>query len=430
MHKGTCSNHIRDITKLLKNHVTITASTIEELDEETILKKISNITSTYNFQDRAAPVEERTSIGTNYTKVVPTREINSTKRDEFWKKEEEMEKARVATETQARRLENLKLEEDRLKREQNEHLKREQQNKEPEVKKLAPAPVIQPVSPVKTIEKDESSKPRAEEMRQDRRNEARELIGNRVNTAKALFQQQAAQNSTPAPSAAPPKPIRKTIHKIENEPAPAVEHKAAPAQIQLPKAAPAEIQLPKAEPELVAKAITPEPAKTPEPIHIPSTDDDDEQFSTIKRSPKTPTTPDSHSKDNNFIAPSDYANNYHRESENGHQQSIVQQAAAQHVEVAATHEEDLSPEGEMLKAVALYDYQAVDETEISFDPGDIISHIDQIDEGMAVCCLEGRKIDEGRMINIFFLLLGWWQGLSERFGTYGLFPANYVELIN
>lgn len=45
-----------------------------------------------------------------------------------------------------------------------------------------------------------------------------------------------------------------------------------------------------------------------------------------------------------------------------------------------------------------------DESEITFDPGDIITHIDQIDEG-------------------------WWQGLGPD-GTYGLFPANYVELLN
>ena len=44
-----------------------------------------------------------------------------------------------------------------------------------------------------------------------------------------------------------------------------------------------------------------------------------------------------------------------------------------------------------------------DESEITFDPGDIITHIDQIDEG-------------------------WWQGLGPD-GTYGLFPANYVEII-
>lgn len=60
---------------------------------------------------------------------------------------------------------------------------------------------------------------------------------------------------------------------------------------------------------------------------------------------------------------------------------------------------------QMLKARALYDYQAADETEISFDPGDIITHIDQIDEG-------------------------WWQGLAPDGKTYGLFPANYVELIH
>jgi hypothetical protein len=45
-----------------------------------------------------------------------------------------------------------------------------------------------------------------------------------------------------------------------------------------------------------------------------------------------------------------------------------------------------------------------DATEITFDPGDIITHIDQIDEG-------------------------WWQGLGPD-GTFGLFPANYVELLN
>ncbi|XP_059488600.1 drebrin-like protein [Neocloeon triangulifer] len=56
-----------------------------------------------------------------------------------------------------------------------------------------------------------------------------------------------------------------------------------------------------------------------------------------------------------------------------------------------------------IRARALYDYQAADATEISFDPDDVITHIDLIDEG-------------------------WWQGLGPD-GTYGLFPANYVEII-
>lgn len=54
-----------------------------------------------------------------------------------------------------------------------------------------------------------------------------------------------------------------------------------------------------------------------------------------------------------------------------------------------------------VRAIALYDYQAAADDEISFDPDDIITHIEQIDEG-------------------------WWRGLCRN--HYGLFPANYVQL--
>ena len=47
---------------------------------------------------------------------------------------------------------------------------------------------------------------------------------------------------------------------------------------------------------------------------------------------------------------------------------------------------------------------SADEGEISFDPDDIITDINKIDEG-------------------------WWQGVNPR-GQYGLFPANYVEEIS
>ncbi|XP_051953522.1 src substrate cortactin-like isoform X1 [Xyrauchen texanus] len=60
------------------------------------------------------------------------------------------------------------------------------------------------------------------------------------------------------------------------------------------------------------------------------------------------------------------------------------------------HGEDLG-----VTAVALYDYQAAGDDEISFDPDDIITNIEMIDEG-------------------------WWRGVCR--GAYGLFPANYVEV--
>lgn len=54
-----------------------------------------------------------------------------------------------------------------------------------------------------------------------------------------------------------------------------------------------------------------------------------------------------------------------------------------------------------ISAIALYDYQAMADDEISFDPNDIITNIEMVDEG-------------------------WWIG--ECHGRYGLFPANYVEV--
>ena len=56
-----------------------------------------------------------------------------------------------------------------------------------------------------------------------------------------------------------------------------------------------------------------------------------------------------------------------------------------------------------LRAKALWDYQAEDDSEISFDPDEIITDVEKIHEG-------------------------WWRGKSPR-GLVGLFPANYVELI-
>lgn len=340
---------------MLKNQLTITASSTDDLDEDIILKKLSKITSAYNFESRTAPSDEKFVIGTNYSKVVPKREIDVNKRDEFWRKEEEIEKARVAAELAAKRLENLKIEEERLKREQREHLKREQLNKEIEAKKTIPEPkaeikTISPIKNVVAVEKDESpsTKPRAEELRMERRKEAQELIGNKVNAAKMMFQQQAVQSVQPPAKVAPPaKPIRKTIHKNEPE---------LPTQV---------VQAP------------PEPIKLPEPEIQPEVEEhieiaDDEQFSTIKRSPKTPTTPESNN--NGFIISdnSNETNNY-TQNDNVQENVAAKQEEESQVDVQQPPEEaqpeSLDDDQHLLKAVALYDYQAADDTEISFDPG-------------------------------------------------------------
>ncbi|KAI5613140.1 drebrin isoform X1 [Silurus asotus] len=59
--------------------------------------------------------------------------------------------------------------------------------------------------------------------------------------------------------------------------------------------------------------------------------------------------------------------------------------------------------GPLLRVRALYDYQAEDDTEISFEPGDIIMDVETVDKA-------------------------WWRGFSKD-GRQGLFPSNYVETI-
>ncbi|KAM8939675.1 src substrate cortactin isoform 2-T2 [Pelodytes ibericus] len=93
----------------------------------------------------------------------------------------------------------------------------------------------------------------------------------------------------------------------------------------------------------------------------------------------------------------------YEEPESGKQEVPVTEAVYETTEdyqdvenTYAEYEGDLG-----ITAIALYDYQAAGDDEISFDPDDIITNIEMIDEG-------------------------WWRGLCKE--RYGLFPANYVEL--
>lgn len=81
---------------------------------------------------------------------------------------------------------------------------------------------------------------------------------------------------------------------------------------------------------------------------------------------------------------------------------LVQQQGADSVHID-NYMQGQSLSGQGLCARALYDYQAADDTEISFDPENLITGIEVIDEG-------------------------WWRGYGPD-GHFGMFPANYVELI-
>ncbi|CAG9769875.1 unnamed protein product [Ceutorhynchus assimilis] len=122
-------------------------------------------------------------------------------------------------------------------------------------------------------------------------------------------------------------------------------------------------------------------------------DDESDQYATIKRSPKDVTNTSKNSE-----SPTSQT-----QQEKTNSSPFVEQTV-QMLEQDFVDEYIYGLAKEGYKARALYDYQAADDTEISFDPGDLITNIEKVDEG-------------------------WWQGLAPDGITYGLFPANYVELM-
>ena len=93
---------------------------------------------------------------------------------------------------------------------------------------------------------------------------------------------------------------------------------------------------------------------------------------------------------------------------------------------------------EGLSAVALYDYQATEEGELSFDPDDVITNIEKVSlffyhlhlilgalQLILYFCVSSH------CNYLFFLFFkmdeGWWFGTCH--GMKGMFPSNYVEII-
>lgn len=376
--KGTCANHIRDVEKLLKGaHITITARSEDDVEVDSIMEKLARATaSAYRFNEPRGETDAQTGpVGTTYRRVIPEQEINATERDQFWQKEEIEEKKRLEQERMKCEQERLRLEKEMRAREEKEALLREQKvtAKENTVarQKLAEQRAEEhhnarnqlAASQHYSNDVDDDHKSRSEELRRQRSKETQELIAQRTINARAVFEQNSAAGQMKS---------------------------AAMQQTYLQKGSHVEAAK-KALEENQQKEIA--ESKSPENVPIEA---------------------------NNSCAPEIEANVSSEveviQNRNSEVKEVETQEEAQlQLTKEAVTEDPLhnqvdgpylyfDPNNEGMKAKAVYDYQAVDDTEITFDPGDIITHIDTIDEG-------------------------WWQGLGPD-GTYGLFPANYVEVID
>ena len=418
--KGMCANHIRSVCDFFKGiHVTINARTEEDVDPKLVMDKVCKSTgSAYNFKERSFLSSSNNSgpVGTVYQRVNPGQEINSKERDRFWEREEQEERKRQEEERKRREEEKKRQEEERQKREIAEAAEREKReslfNEKREVAQKAEVKsrVEQNNMDGELDDREREERERRERsevLRRQRSEEAQSLISKRTINARAIFEQNtvAGQLSNLG---------RRASFQPSNDSSRVKNGITSPEAVAPPQDLSRKSSLPSWPPMLASDP--PQPVQQPPSPVVPSVEE-------VVPQPQEKSVED-------VTPPSDDERDW--ESEDSQTGTIVRKNHKKNVEISdeileakitsepiaktepepvylnggsSVMEEDEEEDGDLgLKARALYDYQAADNTEITFFPGDIITHIEQIDEG-------------------------WWQGFSPD-GTFGLFPANYVELLD
>lgn len=259
--KGLCANHVRDVGNFFSGaHVTLNARNEEEIEPQLIIDKVAKAGSAYSFKaPRSDDIGPTGPIGSNYQRINPIKEINSKERDTFWMKEEEEEKKRVAEERKRFEAEKLRLEQERKKREiveeQQREAKSEQRNENITMIKEAEKFAFESTKKEESyFEEEAPAVNKSDELRRIRNQEAQELISKRTIDARSIFEQNTVAGQM---KRTPEKPIRTSLAKNTNPP---------PTQ------------------EPVQEIRTPlTDLKAPEE---PQSDEEADQFSTIKRSPK------------------------------------------------------------------------------------------------------------------------------------------------
>ncbi|XP_041692194.1 drebrin-like protein isoform X4 [Coregonus clupeaformis] len=364
--KGLCANHVSSIANFLKGaHVTINARAEEDVEPEAIMQKVAKASgANYSFHKESNKFRDagpQGPVGSVYQKTNAMSEIKRTNKDNFWAQAEKDEEKRQREERCKADEERQKLEKDRKDREAKEATLREKRDKER----------ASMIDQQKTYQQQQEAESRDNEKQQweeqekdfqaaqkkglkrgesvEKANEAASLISQRSMNPREMFKQREkgmASSTADTNTPASPQPGRLNSPFLSK---------------QLCEPEPSHLPLRQASP-LPAGSASPVPAAV---------------------SVKAMAAPTQHNH-----APEPAENNLYEEPPQTEENTN---------EVAA----EKTNRG--VCARALYDYQAADETEISFDPDDILNGIEMIDEG-------------------------WWRGYSPD-GHFGMFPANYVELV-
>ncbi|XP_051277685.1 drebrin-like b isoform X7 [Dicentrarchus labrax] len=350
--KGLCANHVSSMANFLKGaHVTINARAEEDVEPEVIMQKVAKASgANYSFHKEASSRFQDSGpqgpVGSVYQKTNAMSEIKKTNKDNFWAQAEKEEEKRRQEERRKAEEERKILDRDTKDREAKEAMQRDKRDKER---------ATQIDQQKKYQQQQESESKEHEKQRWEEQEE------NQAAQKKAVKRGESVEKANEAASLISQRAVNpREMFKQR-------ERGITPSDSDVPAAAPA----------------SPQPEPDVDDGQSRCEYDEQEETPQEQLQEEAPPAANSHVQEAVYEEPAQ-----------------VEENNAYEVTAEVTAEET-SDRG--VCARALYDYQAADDTEISFDPDDIIAGIEMIDEG-------------------------WWRGYSPD-GHFGMFPANYVELI-
>ncbi|XP_060890040.1 drebrin-like protein B [Labrus mixtus] len=424
--KGLCANHVSSMANFLKGaHVTVNARGDDDVEPESILGKVAKASGcSFNFHKQTQEYRDapRGPVGSVYRKVNAVEEIQQTNKDDFWSKAQRDEEVRRQEESVRAEQERETVERER--RETEEKHARERQKRTRERAQLIEQNKLYQKQRDEDEDEDEERQRQNQQENESTKtgiksaasvqkaNEAKSLISQRAFNPRDVFKQreQSLEGSDRwSPAGSRPGKLQSPFFaqkSFERETLERPGSPPAPAAVRVLPMTPLSPFTP-ASPELSHSPVPPAGAAYTEEEEWSDEFDDDTDDAPSGLAPaqddlyEAPqpvvTEDDLHeapqpvvTEDDLYEAPQPvvteddlYENIYHN--------------------TPSAEETNVEAGGQDIRARAVYDYQAVDDTEITFDPDDIITGIEMVDEG-------------------------WWRGFGPD-GNYGMFPANYVELI-
>ncbi|XP_072341651.1 drebrin-like b isoform X2 [Scyliorhinus torazame] len=438
--KGLCANHVSSVGNFLKGaHVTINARAEEDVEPEVIIEKVAKASgANYNFHKESSRFQDthpQGPVGSVYKKTNAMSEIRSVNKESFWAQTEKDEEKRREEDKKKRNLEHEGLEQERKAREQKESELREQRFKER----------ASQIDQEKQFQKKQDSQSREHEKQRWNEQEQEYQAAMR----KGFKRSQSIEKATEAASVISQRSVHPKELFKDRERGMAGDSSSVTASMQPGKLRSPFLQSRSSQPEPPPSPVRPaaQPEPPPSPVRPAAQPTPQETLhSSPERAEDQPKKEDLQPEWNDEQAESKegYSWKFHHsetlehediyddpdthvQEQDSHEPVSVlcQQVATREIvrvqdgtreqvhkdtgEQAVTedtnvHQPVAETPYEGLCARALYDYQAADETEISFDPDDILTKIEQIDEG-------------------------WWRGYAVD-GSFGMFPANYVELLS